>query len=149
MTFRPSQPHSWHNSGHEPHSGIYHQTQQHQRSTRNAAHYWARVDLPTPDQSPPWPQCDGLTVRVTLCFQPYSTFFFNPMSPMGLSRGPQTNPTGHSSPHSDSPPNKPCLFHLRRWTTLLPIFPLRVDSDPTAPNQLMRKCSRLSATAVP
>ena len=59
------------------------------KEKRNAAHYWARVDLPTPDQSPPWPQCDGLTVWVTLCFQPYSTFF-NPMYPMGLSRGPQT-----------------------------------------------------------
>ena len=58
-------------------------------STLVQAHYWARVDLPTPDQSPPWPQCDGLTVWVTLCFQPYSTFF-NPMYPMGLSRAPQT-----------------------------------------------------------
>ena len=27
MTFRPSQPHSWHNAGHESHSGVYHQTQ--------------------------------------------------------------------------------------------------------------------------
>ena len=86
---RPTQPHSWHNSGHESHSGVYHQTQQHQRSTRNAPHYWARVELPTPDQSPPWPQCDGLTVWVTLCFQAYCTFF-NPMHPMGLSRGLQT-----------------------------------------------------------
>ena len=61
-------------------------TQQYQCSPRNASQIRARLDFPTPDKSPPWPQCDGLTVPVPLSLLPYSTFF-NPMNLMGLGRG--------------------------------------------------------------
>ena len=85
-TLRPPKPLSWHHTGHEPHSGVHHQTQQYQCSPRNASQIWAQLDFPTPDKSQPWPQCDGLIVPVPLSLLPYSTFF-NPMNLMGLGRG--------------------------------------------------------------